>query len=1016
MYCFFFCSSTSNEMNEKLTTKIKSRLTRINRDERTVYEGTEPLNLPTAVLQIDKDNLPKFSLDASNSLTSLSSTHILTKTSPASVPTIISKNVIKINDSKVNHPEKPTTNNYLFSNPVTVSNEIVKYSSSPNFTFGSPEKAMEKVQDLTNIAINSEKHFSTIQENTKSVPQSEQWKCDDCWVSNKSDANVCVCCGGKKPKKDKPKNNVCSVCKAILSQGYINKCFDCEKKCNSADKGKLSNIKLATNIDQSKWNCQDCWVKNDAGVEKCVCCGGKNPNLISNASVTKSILESVESTWKCEDCLIKNKSGDAKCAACGAVKPVSKTSNTKPNDLITQPKTTKSDSLLKNIAKSQSDKWECSNCLVRNDKNVSKCVCCETDKPGTVKENEKKSFNFGVNSNITFKFGIDSKPNIVENVGVTKSITLTTPATVSEANNNNVLSKTFTFGVPKQKQDDDKLSKIEEKAIEIQQPTISFGIPKQFSTESSTKSDLQNQPLGVNHLCEDTTRSATKKDEQPEPLIMEEPETSLPQTLTLKPEGLFANSLSSPSLKPSLSNTTTAAPPSANLPNISEKNESLTNPILASTVTPSTEKALPQSAFSFSSIGMKPATNLVASPVATTATATATATATVGLISTASATATTTATTSTNASFTAIQNPPVVSFFQKSNPVSSSSISFFQKSDSTPSTLSLFKKTDATNASTSQPEVSTSPVFSFGSSDPQNVVQPEKPKFNFTFGSSNKSEMPPVFKPIFGASADTNINTNNFTLSNTNSISTGNVLPGNSSGTLPGANITGNILSGGNNGLPMVNPLVGLSASSSLATGNSLSGNVLPTNSLPTANNMAQVNNTPALQSGGLFGTSIKKDNMWSSSSNTSNNLFVSNNNVQKPSFTFGSSVPTFNSNNANPAPTFGTPSQPTQNLFGISNQNNQPALFSNSIQSSTQPNIFGASQPASNPASSVGMFGTANAGVTPTFGSPNSISTFEEPSMNPTPAPTFNFGAQQPGSGIFGFGQVNKYLLLFLS
>ncbi|XP_046977069.1 nuclear pore complex protein Nup153 isoform X2 [Vanessa cardui] len=955
-------SNTSKETSDKLTTKIKSRLTRINREEKAVYESNEPVNLPTAVLQIDKDNLPKFSLGIPTPKPIPSSSTVTATDLPNSLPpavnTVTTNMDKKVNEMNVDKGEKTNSSSYQFSIPVTVSSETVNASSLPaKFTFGSPERSIEKtIETKTDNAL-SKVHQPIIKVKTDLLPQSEDWKCEDCWVSNKPDSANCVCCGGKKPVKNATKVNKCTLCQVVLDKDGTSKCVNCEKTSNNTGNSKL------VSIDLSQWKCQDCWVKNDEGVGNCVCCGSKKPN--TQGTVANSKLESVESDWKCQVCLIKNKSSVETCAACGEVKPTSKNPLTNNGN---QPKAT-GNSLLKNIIKSQTEKWECVNCLVRNDNNVSKCACCETEKPGTIKDSEKKSFNFGISPNMSFKFGIDPKLNENKTVEPTP-VTLVTPATESETNNNN-LSTTFTFGLPKKKPSD-KLNKPEEKSDEIPKPAFTFGIPKQ-TAESTTKNVFNNPVLG-SKLREEAPKSL--------PAINEEKEVEIEQQKTpvsnIQPIGIFAT----PAPSQTQTKTTETPVSSINSLNSVEKNDSL-NPPLVSTSKSSAETVAPKTTFSFSSSGIRVASNLFSPQVTTT-------------------------------SATTLQETPIssssLSFFQKSDPVTTSSLSFFQKSETTPTTLSLFNKTETTITTTaSQPDVSSTPVFSFGSNNVPNVLaQPEQPKFNFSFGSTNKPDTPSLFKAPFGATADSNIGSNNFTLTNANSMSTSNVLPGNTLGGLPGANnMTGNILSGGS-GLPAANPLSGLSGSNTMGNPtNPLSGLVLSTNSLSEANNLSQTNISSTMQSGGLFGTALKKDDMWSSNNNTSNNMFVSNatnNNAQKPAFNFGSSLP-FNSNNANPAPTFGSPSQPTQNMFGMSNQNSQPSLFSNQMQNSAPPNIFGASQPASNSVPTVGMFGTPSTAVAPNFGSPNPIPTFEAPSMNPTPAPAFNFGAQQT-TGIFGFGQ----------
>ncbi|KAH9642359.1 hypothetical protein HF086_004891 [Spodoptera exigua] len=313
------------------------------------------------------------------------------------------------------------------------------------------------------------------------------------------------------------------------------------------------------------------------------------------------------------------------------------------------------------------------------------------------------------------------------------------------------------------------------------------------------------------------------------------------------------------------------------------------------------------------------------------------------------------------------------------------------------------------------------PAFTFGLSSSTKLFEPpastEKPKFQFTFGSNTTpATNPPAFKSPFGAS-ESNVNTNTFNLSSGSSLGSSNNLATNSFG--------------GSNGLNAPNGL----------TGNPMMGNTLsamPGNSLPT-NNLAMGNTctlggtnglsanqqSTTMQAGNsltggatvLFNNTAPKENMWAASSNTSTpNLFVSNattSSLQKPAtFTFGSSTP-FNAGNN--APAFGAGAAPPQNIFGMNNQSNntQPNLFSSPVQSPPSGNLFGSTQPASNPTPQIPMFGSPSMGATSTFGSPTpSIPSFEAPSLNPAPAPAFSFGSPQPSAtGIFGFGQQQPHM-----
>ncbi|XP_014438446.1 nuclear pore complex protein Nup153 isoform X3 [Tupaia chinensis] len=92
------------------------------------------------------------------------------------------------------------------------------------------------------------------------------------------------------------------------------------------------------------------------------------------------------SSWQCDTCLVQNRATDSKCVACQAAK-------SPPGDAATQTGTgtpSKSGRAAPAPGTGFGDKfkpaagtWDCDTCLVQNKPEVTKCVACETPKPGT---------------------------------------------------------------------------------------------------------------------------------------------------------------------------------------------------------------------------------------------------------------------------------------------------------------------------------------------------------------------------------------------------------------------------------------------------------------------------------------------------------------------------------------------------------------------------------------------------------------------------------------------------------
>lgn len=918
---------------------MKSRLTRPKRgdDIGIETEMPTPVSLPSGVLQIDKDQLPKFSFG----IPSVSST----ATTPAFKPSFTSVGPSQFKPAKITETRKPATISsndlYKFSSPEKISSDTPQPSTTPpKFTFGSPERSIDKMNG------DSKKHDTSCvvgtskePENKSATTNSKDWKCPDCWVGNKQQDEACVCCGAKKPAQDKDKPAKCSVCKLADSQPQVDKCVNCEKV-------KLNNISkpLEVKPDSLKWKCSECWVSNDDSALNCVCCGHSKPSSSTEVK-QKNVPNDTASEWKCDNCWIKNKSDIDKCVACEVAKPGAQPSSV--------PAKSQNDPF-KDFLKQQPSGWNCPGCLVKNDNNKTKCICCESERPGSYAEPEKKLFNFGTNT--TFKFGIDPKAQEANNSKPAEiKAAIESKAKIEESEtNNNVLAKppTFSFSLPATKPEDkvDGPPKVTEK-IETPKMTFSFGLPSTTAAAPATAPAVA--PIfGIpNKLAATAPEPASTEKEKQK--LQEVPQVNFTVTLSkpqIKPtpiNNIFTSQLpSQPQEKPPVTTSTTT---SGALEKTETSIDTVRLPPPADKPIPSTSnEAKPQPTFSFSGAGIKPfAPQLQTTPVTST-----------------------------------------LSMFNKSEPTTNST-SMFQKPDAASSSVSLFQKNDSTATTANPPSLgATAPLFNFGTNTTSTVPQTEKPKFSFSFGNASTTEASTLFKPP----TTDNASANKFTLpTNTN----GNGLSG--KGLSTGATLAGNGLSG-SSGLP----------TNSLGGGNDMSKNAL------TAGSSLQTSNVLST-AGGLFSTPPQKENMWATTNNNSSNVFTASssasaNSLQKTAtFTFGSGTP-FNTSST--APGFGNSAQPAQNVFGMSNQNasNPQPLFANPVQSQQQPSIFGAAQQAPSPAPALGLFATPSVGATPTFGTPNpSIPSFEAPSLTPATAPTFNFNAPQ-STGVFGFGQVRDH------
>lgn len=306
----------------------------------------------------------------------------------------------------------------------------------------------------------------------------------------------------------------------------------------------------------NEWECSVCMLRNKNTVEKCVACEASKPGLNSSSSKTGSLyinaaedppasltssigwgdaFKKSANEWECEMCLVRNKDSSEKCVACETPRPGGGSNSSNKSDsssLSRDSKVLDSKEEKTNIgfglmfAKAKGE-WECATCLVRNKSDATKCISCETPKPGAVAVSQAitGNFKFGVNTNDSstsssfkfgvcdshsevkssggFKFGIGAKnteessskgisefkfgvSEQVKSTALTGGVSCDVASVKSKEKSECVSSSSFSFGV---EQSSDKAKEMPSKV-----PNFSFSSPK--SDES--KSESANTMTGFN--------------------------------------------------------------------------------------------------------------------------------------------------------------------------------------------------------------------------------------------------------------------------------------------------------------------------------------------------------------------------------------------------------------------------------------------------------------------------------------------------------------------------------------
>lgn len=243
--------------------------------------------------------------------------------------------------------------------------------------------------------------------------KSAQWTCIDCTATNDVNKDKCACCEAAKP----------GMKTAALTPSAT---FTFGMPAPKASDDLFKN--LAASQKKSQWSCDDCMANNEPSLDKCACCGGAKPGSKVSAAPSNSIFGMSTST--------PNDS---------AVKPAFSfgmpAANAKES---TATKPTVFDQGFKKLVEKQSEFWECSTCMTRNEPAKKKCMCCEQDKPGS--NPTAPSFSFG---------------NALKS-----SVSLPAPSEVK-----------FSFGVPQAAAESKKVEPVKPQQDEVDKPkpTFSFG-------------------------------------------------------------------------------------------------------------------------------------------------------------------------------------------------------------------------------------------------------------------------------------------------------------------------------------------------------------------------------------------------------------------------------------------------------------------------------------------------------------------------------------------------------------
>uniref|UniRef100_K1R712 Nuclear pore complex protein Nup153 n=1 Tax=Magallana gigas TaxID=29159 RepID=K1R712_MAGGI len=240
--------------------------------------------------------------------------------------------------------------------------------------------------------------------------------------------------------------------KSGASQAKSQTTDNSEKKSAPALGSKETQPSLSTLFKPApgSWTCGTCMIQNKGDVSKCVACQTSKPGAGASNSQTTSAAPALGSketqpslstlfkpapgSWTCDTCMIQNKGDVSKCVACQTSKPGAGASNSQATSAAPSIGSKETQPSLSTLFKPAPGSWTCDTCMIQNKGDVSKCVACQTSKPGAGASNSQAA-SAGTPD---FKFG----SNNVSNATTGSGFKLNTGGTTTGASS----TSGFTFG------------------------------------------------------------------------------------------------------------------------------------------------------------------------------------------------------------------------------------------------------------------------------------------------------------------------------------------------------------------------------------------------------------------------------------------------------------------------------------------------------------------------------------------------------------------------------------------
>ncbi|NWZ83734.1 NU153 protein, partial [Poecile atricapillus] len=300
---------------------------------------------------------------------------------------------------------------------------VLDILKSPGFMSGK-SPSCSSAQPVTSTVVYTRPAISSFSAGKDTSKQASSfWQTDthDPCLQNKTTDGNCVTCEAAKVSTVESTKQTISVSPCVSSKTAVP---------TAGTLGFEDKFKPAPNT----WDCDTCMVQNKPEATKCIACDTPKPGtgvmpaltmpMVTDNSVTVTSTTSSTGTtvtlgfgdkfkqpkgsWNCSVCLVQNKAEDSKCVACQSEKPgfsVPVTSSS-----VSAFSASSGGFLDLDKFKKPEGSWVCEVCLVQNKAEATKCIACQIAKPGT--KAELKGFGTAtVSTNAaapSFTFGVPS--------------------------------------------------------------------------------------------------------------------------------------------------------------------------------------------------------------------------------------------------------------------------------------------------------------------------------------------------------------------------------------------------------------------------------------------------------------------------------------------------------------------------------------------------------------------------------------------------------------------------------